>query len=126
MANIAPTMREELLDYLLRAEAPPALTAPMRVQLLSALGADGVAGTPVAGAIVNASQAAASGDASTNTATYRWEGLANPTTVAGYRFLDSAGTPVVTLDNIPRTGGSVTVTDGIYEVAAGDLDATAA
>lgn len=126
LANMPDAIENAVLDYLTRGTTPAALTGPMRVQLLSALGTGDAAGTPVAGAIVNLGATAPAGGAASNAAVLRWEGLANPTTVAGYRVIDSAATPVVTLDNIARTGGAVTVTEGIFEVAAGDLDFTAA
>lgn len=121
MANLPDPIENHVLDYVTRGVVPPALTGPMRVQLVSALGSGDAASTPVANAIVTLGASAASAGANSNAAVLRWEGLPNPTTVAGYRVLDSATTPVVTLDNIARTGGQVTVTDGIYEVPAGQL-----
>lgn len=128
MSNLTDAAEVAVLDYVARGIAPPALTAPMRVQLLSALGTGDAASTPISGALLPlGATAAASGPGSaSNAATLRFEGLPNPTTVAGYRILDSAGTPVVTLDNIPRTGGAVVVTDGIFEVPLGGLTFTAA
>ncbi len=126
MANMPDAMENTILDYLTRGVTPPALTTPIRVQLVSALGTGDAASTPVSGAILNLGATAPAAGANENAALLRWEGLANPTTVAGWRIIDSAATPVVTMDNIPRTGGSVSVTDGIFEVAAGALDFTAA
>lgn len=133
MANLTDVMETRLLDYVTRGTTPPALTGPMRIQLLSALGAGDAAGTPVAGAIValNATAPSEPNGTNSNSATLRWEGLANPTTVAGYRIIDSSATPVVTVDNIPRvndagTNETITVTSGIYEVPAGGIAFTAA
>ncbi len=118
-------------DYLAKGATPAALTAPIRVQLVSALGTGDAASTPITGGttpILDYGAGAtdpATGKTSNGTLR-RWEGLPNPTTVAGFRLLDSSATPVVTLDNIARTGGSVSVTDGIFEVPAGGLTVTSA
>jgi hypothetical protein len=126
MANLTDAQERNVVDYVARAVTPPALTGPINVVLLSALGTGDAAGTAVGGTIKAYGAGAAATDAngkttSANGALLRWEGLANPTTVAGFRLQDSAATPVLTLDNIARTGGSVSVTDGIFEVAAGGL-----
>lgn len=132
MANQTDVMEGRNLDYLTKGTTPAALTAPIRARLLSALGTVDAAGTPVTtgttpwinyGAVANAQ--VADGAQTSNGAVLRWEGLPNPTTVAGFQLGDSAATPVITLDNIARTGGSVTVTDGIFEVAIGGLTANA-
>lgn len=126
MANLTDAQERNVVDYTGRAVTPPALTGPINVVLLSALGTGDAAGTVVAGTVKAYGQSAAATDANgvttgSNGALLRWEGLANPTTVAGFRLQDSAATPVITLDNIARTGGSVSVTDGIFEIAAGGL-----
>lgn len=128
VANLPDAMENRVTAYVAAGTTPAALTTPMRVRLLSALGASDAAGTAVTtgttpwvnfGATVTA-------DTATNAAILRWEGLPNPTTVAGFQVGDSAATPVITLDNIARTGGSVSVTGGIFEVAAGGLTVTSA
>jgi hypothetical protein len=128
MANLPNTIEDRVTDYVTKGTTPAALTAPIRVRLLSALGASDAAGTPVTtgttpwinyGATANAQ--VSDGSQTSNTAVLRWEGLPNPTTVAGFQLGDSAGTPVITVDNIARTGGSVTVTDGIFEVPVNGL-----
>ncbi len=124
-------MEVRVTDYLAKGATPPALTAPIRVQLVSALGTGDAASTPITGGTTPIKDyGAGATDATTgktsNGALLRWEGLPNPTDVAGFRLLDSAATPVVTLDNIPRTGGTVRVTDGIFEVPAGGLTVTSA
>ncbi len=126
MANLTDPMEIRSTDYFARAVTPPALTGPMNVVLLSALGTGDAAGTPVTGTVKGYGPTAAGTNPASNAAILRWEGLPNPTTVAGFRLQDSAATPVITLDNIARTGGSVSVTDGIFEVAAGGLTATSA
>ncbi len=127
MANTTDVLENRFITYLTVGTTPAALTAPMRIRLLSALGAGDAPGTVVTVATVPAPNlgATVTGDTSTTGAVLRWEGLANPTTVAGYQILDSAATPVITMDNIPRTGGSVSVTGGIFEIAAGALTAVA-
>jgi hypothetical protein len=108
--------------YLTKGTTPPALTSPIRVRLLSALGAGDAAGTPVTTGTTPWINLGATGtNPTSNAAVLRYEGLPNPTTVAGMQIGDSAGTPTITLDNIARTGGSVTVTDGILEIAIGGL-----
>lgn len=132
MANMTDAAEVRVNDYLTRGTTPPALTAPMRVQLLSALGVGDAASTPItggteAGVVALGAGATASGSGqNSNGAVLRWNGLPNPTTVAGFRILDSAATPFVTLDNIARAGGAATVTDGVFEVAAGGLTASSA
>lgn len=126
MANLTNEQESVVLNRQCGGTAPPALTGPMRVQLLSALGTGDAAGTPIAGAIQPfGATTSTGGSAVSNSALIRYTGLANPTTVAGFRIIDSAATPVVTLDNLPRTGGAVTVTDGIIEIAANALSVTA-
>jgi hypothetical protein len=124
MAHMTDAMEVTINAYLTKGTTPPALTGPINVVLLSALGAGDAAGTPIAGTTL--AFGATGTNPTSNAAVLRWTGLANPTTVAGYRIQDSAGTPTVILDNIPRTGGSVVVTDGIFEVAAGGLTNTTA
>jgi hypothetical protein len=124
MSHMTDAMEVTINAYLTKGTTPPALTAPINVVLLSALGAGDAAGTPVAGTAL--ALGATGTNPTSNAAILRWTGLANPTTVAGYRIQDSAGTPTIILDNIPRTGGSVSVTDGIFEVAAGGLTNTTA
>ena len=120
-------METTINAYLTKGTTPPALTGPMRVQLVSALGSGDAASTPVTtGSTPIIALGATGSNPTSNAGILRWEGLPNPTTVAGFRILDSAGTPVVTLDNIARTGGSVSVTDGIFEVAIGGLTNTTA
>lgn len=127
MANMPDAMETTINAYLTKGTTPPALTTPMRVQLLSALGSNDAAGTPVTTGTTPIINLGATGtNPTSNASVLRWEGLPNPTTVAGYRILDSAGTPTVTLDNIARTGGPATVTDGIFEIAAGGLTNTTA
>jgi hypothetical protein len=128
MANLTDVMEVRALDYFVRGTTPAALSTPMRVQLVSALGSGDAASTPIAGAIqpLGASAPTSGAGTTSNAALIRFEGLTNPTTVAGYRIIDSAGTPVVTLDNIARTGGPVSVTDGVFEIPAGELVVTAA
>ncbi len=126
MSHLTDAMETALANYVGRGTAMPALTAPIRVQLLSALGTGDAAGTVVSGAILDFGANATTTDTTENATIRRYEGLANPTTVAGFRIIDSAATPVVVMDNIPRTGGSVSVTSGIFEIPAGGLDLTAA
>lgn len=132
MANQTDVMEGRNIDYLTKATTPPALTAPIRVRLLSALGTADAAGTPITvattpaldyGAVANTQ--VSEGTQTSNGAVRRWEGLANPTTVAGFQLIDSTATPVTTMDNMPLTGGSISVTGGIFEVAAGGLTANA-
>lgn len=127
MAHMPDAMEVTINAYLTGGTTPPALTAPMRIQLVSALGAGDAASTPITGGTTPIIALGATGtNPRTNAAILRWEGIPNPTTVAGFRVLDSGGTPTVTLDNIPRTGGSVSVTDGIFEIpASGFSNATA-
>lgn len=129
MSNLTDVYEDAVINYVTKGTQPPALVAPMRVRLLSALGAGDAAGTPVTVATTPAvplGAGAAANGATSNTAILRWEGLANPTTVAGFQVIDSAGTPAVVLDNIPRTGGNLVVTSGIFEVPAAGLVNTAA
>lgn len=128
MANLTDTLENRVAAYVAVGTTPAALTTPIRVVLLSALGTGDAPGTPVTVATVPkpAYGATVTGDTGSNSAILRWEGLANPTTVAGFRLEDSAATPVIVADNIARTGGSVSVTGGIFEVAAGQLTITAA
>ncbi len=126
MANLTDAAEIRVTDYVARAVTPPALTGPVNVVLLSALGTGDAAGTPVTGTVKAYGPTAAGTNPASNAALLRWEGLANPTTVAGFRLQDSAATPFITLDNIARTGGSVSVTGGIFEVPAGGLTAESA
>lgn len=129
MANLPDAIENALVDYLTKGTAMPAVTAPVRIQLVSALGAGDAASTPITTGttpIINLGAGATANGANSNGATLRWEGLPNPTTVAGYRVIDSAATPLVLLDNVPRTGGSVSVTGGIFEVAAAGFTTTGA
>lgn len=126
MANMPDAMEVRVTDYLARGVTPPALTLPIVVEILSALGTGDAAGTVVAGTAKDFGPTAAGTNPASNAAILRWEGLANPTTVAGFRVRDSAATPTVTQDNIPRTGGSISVTDGILEVPANGLTVTSA
>ncbi len=128
MANLTDVLENRVAAYVAAGTAPAALTAPIKVVLLSALGAGDAAGTPITVATTPKLNfgATVTGDTGSNGAVLRWEGLANPTTVAGFRLEDSAATPTITADNIPRTGGSVSVTGGIFEVAASGLTITAA
>lgn len=128
MAHLTDPFEVRVTDYVARGVTPAALTTPMRVQILSALGAGDAASTPITGGnqagIVPLDPTAAGTNPASNATIRRWDGLPNPTTVAGYRILDSAATPNVPLDNIPRTGGSVSVTDGVFEVPANGLTIT--
>ena len=129
MANMPDAIEIRVTDYLARGVTPAALTLPMNVVLLSALGAGDAAGTPITTGTTPVrayGPTAAGSNPASNVAIIRYEGLPNPTTVAGYRIQDSAATPVVMLDNIPRTAGSVVVVDGIFEIPAGGLTATSA
>lgn len=135
MSNLTDLMEVRLLDYVTRGNTPAALTAPIRIQLLSALGSGDTPGTPVtaAGATQTLGATAPSSGPGTNSnaAILRFDGLPNPTTVAGYRIIDSSATPVVTVDNIARINDAaapevITVTSGIYEVPAGGIAFTAA
>lgn len=129
MAHLTDAMEIRATDYFARGVTPAALTTPINVVLLSALGAGDAAGTPITGGttpIKAYGPTAAGTNPASNAAILRYEGLPNPTTVAGFRIQDSAATPVILLDNVPRTGGSVSVTDGIFEVAIGGLTATSA
>lgn len=128
MANMTNIFEQRVVDYLVRGTTPAALTAPMRVQIVSALGADDAPSTPVADAIqpLGATATASPAGTSSNAALIRFEGLPNPTVIAGFRIMDSAATPNVTVDNIGRTGGPITVTEGVYEIAAGELNITGA
>ena len=130
MANLTDAQEIRVTDYVFRGVTPAALTTPMRVQLVSALGTGDAASTPIATGttpIINLSPTAAGSNPGSNSTILRWEGLPNPTTVAGFRVLDSTPTtPVVTLDNIAKNGGPVVVTDGIFEVAVGGITHTAA
>ena len=124
MSNLTDNFENRVARYVNEGVTPAALTTPIQVQLLSALGSGDTPGTPVAGAVEDYG-ATTTGDTSSNAAIVRYEGLANPTTVAGFQIQDSAGTPVPTQTNIPRTGGSVSVTDGVFEIPAGGLTSTA-
>lgn len=134
MANLTDALELRVLDYVARAITPPALTGPMRVQLLSALGTDDVGGVPIPGTEIffGATAPTSPGGRSANENTLRWTGLPEPVTVAGYRILDSTLiTPIVTIDNIPRLNSLgepqvIVVAAGIYEVPAGGLVLTAA
>ncbi len=126
MANLPDPIEIRVTDYVARAVTPPAFTGPINVVILSALGTGDAAGTPVAGTVKAYGPTAAGTNPASNASLLRWEGLANPTDVAGFRLQDSAATPVITMDNIPRTGGTVSVTGGIFEVPAGGLTATSA
>jgi hypothetical protein len=129
MANLPDVIEGRVTDYVAKGTTPAALTGPIRVQLVSALGSNDAASTPITGGttvFVNYGAGTTTNGTTSNGAILRWEGIPNPTTVAGFRLLDSAGTPTVTLDNIARTGGSVSVTDGIFEVPANGLTATSA
>jgi hypothetical protein len=130
MANLPDVFENAVLDYVTKAVTPAAVTGPIRVRLLSALGTADAAGTPITGGTTPALDYGAvantqvsEGAQTSNGAVRRYEGLPNPTTVAGFQLIDSAATPVVTMDNIPRSGGSVSVTDGIFEIPAGGLTA---
>jgi hypothetical protein len=125
MAHMTDAMEVTINAYLTKGTAPPALTAPIRITLLSALGTGDAAGTPITGGTTPIKDLGATGTNPTSNGTVlRWEGLPNPTTVAGYRVQDSAATPTIILDNVPRTGGSVSVTDGIFEIPAGGFTNT--
>lgn len=133
MANLPDLMESRLLDYTTRGITPAPLVGPMRLQLLGALGVNDEPGTPIANAILplGATVPTSPGGTNSNAAIIRYEGLPNPTTVAGYRVIDSSAEPVVTIDNIARTNDSgvpeiVVVTSGIYEVPAGGIAFTAA
>lgn len=127
MAHMPDAMEVTINAYLTKGTTPSALIAPMRIQLVSALGAGDAASTPITGGTTPIINLGGTGtNPVTNAAILRWEGLPNPTTVAGYRVLDSAGTPTVTLDNVPRTGGQVVVTDGIFEIPASGFSNTTA
>lgn len=124
MAHLPDAIEIRVTDYVARGVTPPAVTTPINVVLLSALGTGDAAGTPVSGTVMAFGPTAAGTNPASNAALLRWEALPNPTTVAGFRIQDSAATPVVLVDNIPRTGGSVSVTGGIFEVAANGLTVT--
>ncbi len=126
MANLTDAAEVRQTDYNARGITPPALTAPINVVILSALGTSDAAGTPVSGTIKAYGPTAGGTNPASNASLLRWEGLANPTTVAGYRLQDSAATPFITMDNIARTGGSVSVTGGIFEIPANGLTAESA
>lgn len=130
MANLPDAIEIRVTDYVARGVTPAALTTPINVVLLSALGSGDAAGTPITTGttpIKAFSPTAAGTNPASNSVVLRWEGLPNPTTVAGFRIQDStAVTPVILVDNIARTGGSVTVVDGIFEVAVGGLTVTSA
>lgn len=123
MAHMTDAMEVTINAYLTKGTTPPALTTPINIVLLSALGTGDAAGTAIAGTVK--ALGATGTNPTSNGSVIRWEGLANPTTVAGFRIQDSAATPTIILDNVPRTGGSVSVTDGIFEVAAGGFTNTA-
>ncbi len=126
MSNLTDPMEIRATDYFARAVTPPALAGPINVVILSALGTGDAAGTSVSGTVKAYGPTAAGTNPASNASLLRWEGLANPTTVAGFRLQDSAATHVITLENIARTGGSVSVTGGIFEVPAGGLTAESA
>ena len=128
MANLPNTIEDRVTDYVAKGTTPAALTTPIRVRLLSALGTADAAGTPVTTGTTpwvnygaGANSQVSDGSQTSNGAILRFEGLPNPTTVAGYQLGDSNATPVITVDNIARTGGSVSVVDGVFEVPAGGL-----
>ena len=128
MANLPNAIEDAVTNYVAKGTTPAALTTPIRVRLLSALGSADAAGTPVTTGTTpwinygaGANSQVSEGAQTANGAILRWEGLPNPTTVAGFQLGDSAGAPVITVDNIARTGGSVSVTEGVFEVPAGGL-----
>ncbi|MDQ3343830.1 MAG: hypothetical protein M3524_09705 [Actinomycetota bacterium] len=117
--------------YLTSGTTPAALTSPINIVLLSALGAGDAPGTPITTGTtpIKAFGATGSADVGSNGAVIRYEGLPNPTVVAGFRLQDSAASPTIVVDNIPRQVGgvntSVTVTDGILEIPANGVSVTA-
>ncbi len=127
MAHLPDPMENSLAAYLTAGTAMPALTAPIRVQLVSALGTGDAASTPITGGTTPLKSLSPTGtNPVSNSVILRYEGLPNPTSVAGFRLMDSAATPVLVMDNIPRTGGSVSVTEGIFEIPVGGLTVTTA
>lgn len=133
MANLTNEMEERILNYVTRGLQPGLLVTPMRIQLLTTLGAGDDPGVPIANAIIEleVTPPTSPQGETRNAKTLRWEGLVEPSIVAGYRVMDSGAVFTVTVDNIPRTNAvgeptPVIVTSGIYEVPAGGLIFTAA
>jgi hypothetical protein len=87
-------------------------TLPLKLRLMSANGSDSTPGTQVVGGTYAAQEVDFS--AGGNDAIVRFEGLANPTTVAGGELWDSNGTPF-RWQWAALAGGSVSVTDGVLE-----------
>lgn len=115
----------------LTGNATTAPTLPLRCRLMTANGSDSAAGTEVAGGTYAAQDFAAdavSGDGeatgAVNNDVIRFEGLPNPTTVVGFELWDSAGTPFRW--HWAALTAPVTVTDGVFEFAAGACRITCA
>lgn len=122
MSNLTDGAETRVLQWLL-GQATTAPTLPLRVRLMTANGSDGAAGTEVTGgtyAPVSLSAAAVAAGVSSNDAILRWEGIPNPTTVVGLEVWDSAGTPFRWWHGALSV--SKTITDGVFEIAIGDLD----
>lgn len=122
MSNLTDGAETRTLQWLL-GQATTAPTMPLMVRAMTANGSDSAAGTEVAGGTYTPEQldaAAVANGASSNQAIVRFEGIPNPTTVRGIEIWDSAGTPFRWWHG--ALAAEKTVTDGILEIAVGDLD----
>jgi hypothetical protein len=126
VANLTDGAETRGLQWLLGQETtPPEL--PLTVHLMTANGSDSAAGTEVTGgtyAPVELDAAAVADGASSNDTVLRWEGIPNPTTVAGIEIWDSADTPFRWWHG--ALAAQKTVTDGVLEIPIGDLALTLA
>jgi hypothetical protein len=99
-------------------------TLPLKVRLMTVNGSDSAAGTELTGGTYAPQTvtygASAGGAAGANDAIVRFEGIANPSVIAGFEIWDSAGTPF-RWHWAALTGGDKTVTDGVLEFAVGAL-----
>ncbi|GAA1026830.1 hypothetical protein GCM10009557_05920 [Virgisporangium ochraceum] len=123
MTSLTDAAETRTLAWLL-GQATTAPTLPLMVRAMTANGSDSAAGTEIAGgtyAPVELDAANVASGASSNEAIVRFEGIPNPTSVAGIEIWDSAGTPFRWWHGA-FTGGAKNVTDGVLEIAVGDLD----
>lgn len=126
MASLTDVAEGRTLAWLIGeddpAPVPPVL--PLMAALTTTESTDSTPGTEVTGGGYERQEITLlrSGSTAANTVTIRWEGLPVPTTVASVEIWDSAETPVRwwyhTLDE-PKE-----VTDGVLEIAVGDLTLT--
>lgn len=123
MANLTDGAESRALRFLLGQSGATAPTLPLKVRITSTAPTDSAAGTAIPGvADATLSTAAEAGGASSNDTILRWEGIPNPTTVAGVEIWDSAGTPFRWWHG--TLAAQKTVTDGVLEIPVGDLDLT--